>query len=232
MARDRWIIPIIVVISVSLGALAPAAASARIAFTAPGQVTLAGEQSGRDRFTAGGIVKECPVAHSTGTLRGRSTILELEPTYGRPLYSGCVAKALSGLRTKLSLLGCTYLLHPTGRIAGGERWGADVEIRCPPKFALLWWVYASKANYDAGEPACTTAMLPQTRRDSAELRNLSGSPGRIAIRWDLTGIRYVPEGSSLLCGPLRLRRDASYRGEAIVAAKDARGKPVDLAISG
>lgn len=75
-------------------------------------------------------------------------------------------------------------------------------------------------------------MPSQTLRDSAELRNVGGSPGKIAIRWNLTGIRYIPYGSSLLCGPLRPRRDASYRGEAIIAAKNAQGKPVDLAISG
>ena len=232
MARNCKITLIILIFMASLASQAPPAASARITFTAAGPVTLHGRQSGRDQFTAGGIVKECPVAHFEGRLGGPSRTLKLGATYGHPLYSGCIAKALSGLRTKLGWVGCSYLLRPSGRIAGRERWRADVEISCPSQLALLWYVYTSGAKYNAGEPVCTTSMPSQTLPDSAELRNIGGSPGRIAIRWNLTGIRYTPYGSSLLCGPLRPRRDASYRGEAIIAAKDAGGKPVDLAIGG
>lgn len=231
MARNRCTLPIVLTVALSLGVLAPAAA-ARITFTAAQPAILEGERSGPDVFTAGGIAKECPEVRFDGSLRGSSPTLRLEPIYGRPVYSGCTAKALGGLRAKFAWRACSYLLHPTGKIDGEERWRADVDIECPNRSGIQWYLYANQADFKEGYGSCATVMRSQTGLGTAELSNVGGSPGEIAIHWNLTGIEYRAYGSSLLCGPLfEPRRDASYRGDATIAARDHRGQRVDLAVS-
>lgn len=220
--------------ALAIGAQAPAAAQARVTFTTSQRVALEGKRSGEDVFTAGGIAKECPKVSFSGTLRGNSTSLRLIPQYGVPILSGCVAKALGGLHAKFVASGCSYLLHAKARMAAGKRWRADVDILCPDGALLEWNVYENQREFELGNTLCTTAMLPQTGLGTAELSNVAGSsPDKIAIHWNLTGIKYKAYGSTLFCGPLYVAQsNASYTGEATIAAKDASGHPVDLTVSG
>lgn len=233
MARQRRTLLLALTAALALAALAPATTAARVTFTTPRPATLKGARTGPDAFTAGGVAKECPQVSFRGTLRGSSRTLRLEPIYGEPVYSGCVADAFGGLRAKFVWSECSYLLHPTGRISGKDRWGANVDIACPGKASLAWNVYENKQDFEQGYTLCTTAMPSQAGLGTAELRNVGGAPSKIAIHWNLRHIAYRAYGSSLLCGPLfELRRDASYRGDATIGAKDSLGQTIDLAVSG
>lgn len=215
-----------------LCALVPATSGAQITFTASQPVTLAGERSGPDVFTAGGITKECPEVRFQGRLQGNSTTLELEPIYSGPVFGRCAAKALGGLPSKFAWAGCRYVLHPTGRIDEGKGWRADVDIECPDGSTIRWYLYGSEKGFKQGISSCATAMPSQSGLRVAELSNVGGSPGEISIHWNITEIEFSAIGSSLLCGPLfQERQDASYKGNATIAAKDSQGRLVDLSIS-
>src|ERR1044072_7874418 len=98
--RRRTIAVTILAMALLLSAHRPTAATARVTFTTYQPVTLSGKRAGRDEFITGGIVKQCPEARFEGTLRGNSSTLELEPIYGRPVFSGCSKKALGSGRAK------------------------------------------------------------------------------------------------------------------------------------
>jgi hypothetical protein len=76
-------------------------------------------------------------------------------------------------------------------------------------------------------------MPPQTGLGTAELTNTTGPQRAIEIHWDLRDIEYRAFGSILFCGSPSgtPRRDASYTGSAVIAAKRS-GHFVDLEVSG
>jgi hypothetical protein len=212
--------------ALSSGAATSLGAKAGPTFKAPPGSVLEGARSGPNVFAAGGIGKECDEADFEGTIGAGATSLELQPIYGT-----CTAKALTGLPAKFVWSECVYLLHDLERIGGG-RWQAAVDIACPPSLYMEWNVYESEAEYESGQTLCITNVPPQKGIGTAELRNLRGSRGGIAIRWDLSGIEYSVLELSLVCGspPGSVRHDAWYRGDSTVTAKDAKGRFVDLAV--
>lgn len=232
MARDCRILSLPLLAAALVLVAIPTGAHAQATFKVAQPVTLKGRPSKPDVFTTGGIRYECSVDAFSGTLRGNSKELKLVTQYGEPIFSGCVAKLLGGLRTKFAELGCFYVLHGGARV-GRNRWRANVDIGCRYDYDnMVWYLYENKTKFGLGQTLCTVDVLQQKGLGTAELSNVEGSPGAIAIHWDLTGIEYKAYGSSLLCGPLEaIRRDASYTGDTILTAKDLRGRPTEIVVS-
>lgn len=172
---------------------------------------------------------ECPKVEYDGRFYGSSNALEIEP-----IYDECTTKALFGLPAKYVLSGCVYLLHLTGEKTAGGGWEATVDIGCRPEYSQEWHIYETEGKYEEGAALCTTDTPPQSGLETVEVSNTGDSPSKIAIHWDLSGIKYRAYGSRLFCGsPFgALRHNAAYKGTAILGATSKQGQPVDLEVSG
>ncbi len=220
---------LLVVLTLAIGALSTATAQAEIAFKAPGGYFLEGERRGEDRLPAAGVEKDCEEASFKGNIVDGARFIEVEPR-----YNNCVARMLTGLKAKYVWGGCLYRLRDLERAGAGESWKARVDLVCPSVFGLEWNIYETEERYSTGSPICVTWAPSQTGIGTATLRNLGGSPGKIAIHWDLDEIEYQVTGSGLVCGstPVGGKALESYEGETVLAAKNAAEKFVDLSISG
>lgn len=195
-------------------------------FAVTGRAALSGERIGPSVFTAAGIGKECAGTTFTGSLPGSSPTLELTP-----VFSDCIAKALSGLSVKFVISECTFSLQAPERLAAGERWRSNVDLLCPGELPLQWNVYENAHEHLTGQTMCSTEMPPQQGIGSAVMSNLGGD---VLIHWNLHGIGYRAYGFELLCGSAGGKRqsDATYRGTTRLTAKGASGGSVDFAVSG
>ncbi|HSR94660.1 MAG TPA: hypothetical protein VLK56_07315 [Solirubrobacterales bacterium] len=227
MVRRPRLLPLILLGALSILALPPVAAHAFV-FSAPRYAVLEGEGSGPAIFTAGGVEKECKQVHLSGRYFRRT--LEIEP-----VYDGCRAKALAGFPVSYVVNRCVFRLHARAAEAGKRRWKADVDLGCPTTYSMRWQVYEEEKRREGAPSVCDTAMFPQTGVGTAVLSNIAGSPGKIAIDWNLTTIKYkMLYGSILFCGsqPGVVERYASYRDHATIGAMDLGGRPLPLAVRG
>jgi hypothetical protein len=209
-------------------------AQADVTFTMPGSGTLEGQRTGSDEFVVHGIGMACDELVYSGEAEGGSRVLEVLPEHAE-----CTAEALSGLPADFYQELCAYRLHDVERMESGERWKANVDIKCSGGYTDIGWdIFETEKRHFESQQVCST-RIPEQAAGTAELRNLDGRRSGIEVRWNLPHLEYTlytPRGNgfSLFCGSMLggTRRDAHYSGAARLFAKNPAGRPGQLSLSG
>lgn len=228
-------LPLVALIALLLLSAPPTVGAKSAYFAMPVNATLQGEGAGSDRFTAHGIGIGCKEITLSGEAAGDSRAMELLPE-----YSDCTAEALTGFIADFFQESCDYLLHDPRPIPGGNRWRADVDIRCHGGWDSIGWdFYETNGVYREAHYFCAIRIPEGPGAGTAQLRNLRGSRGGIEIHWSFPALDYTVytlrgSASSLFCGSSLggVPSDTSYEGSAIIFATDSFGRPANLSVSG
>ena len=193
----------------ALAAVAASAASAAEFKSTSSPVTITGSQEGKHKFTVDGASVEC----STATFESGSTMTPAKTITITPTYEGCTAFGFA--KAKVEMNGCKYeFLQPNASLVG------NVAFRCTGanKARVFVSSFGSECEVLIGEAGNTN--LP-----SVTYENIAGSPTKVKVLANVTGITAEKTKDTVLC-PLKgtgTVTNATYSGNTLTEGKGGIG---------
>ncbi|HET8862607.1 MAG TPA: hypothetical protein VFM94_05095 [Solirubrobacterales bacterium] len=170
--------------------------------------------AGANRFTAFGLVVECPQATGAGDVGEASETITVFPSNPGPCTAG-------GFPATITTNGCDTLLH-IGETTMEDRYSGTVDLLCPAGKSIEMHVYASATH---SLKLCQYRIFEQVGLGGGTVTN--DTKGHLILGGAITGITIKKTG---LCGAAETQ-EGIFEGEATVVGTNKMEEPVGIQIS-